>query len=69
DVCGAALTHRADDDPETVRNRLEVYRRQTEPLVAYYESRGTDLRRLDGDRPVETVQSSLIGALGREGGR
>ena len=40
DVCGAELYQRSDDNEATVRNRLEVYRAQTEPLVGYYESRG-----------------------------
>ena len=40
DVCGAELYQRSDDDEATVRNRLEVYRAQTEPLVGYYEGRG-----------------------------
>ncbi|MCX6364972.1 MAG: adenylate kinase [Actinobacteria bacterium] len=37
DVCGAELYQRSDDNEATVRNRLEVYRAQTEPLVGYYE--------------------------------
>jgi adenylate kinase len=37
DVCGAELYQRGDDNEATVRNRLEVYRAQTEPLVGYYE--------------------------------
>ena len=40
DVCGAALQTRADDAPEIVRKRLEVYHTQTEPLCAYYASKG-----------------------------
>ncbi len=36
DACGSALYQRSDDDEETVRNRLRVYRAQTEPLVGYY---------------------------------
>ena len=40
DACGAELYQRSDDNESTVRNRLEVYRTQTEPLVGYYESRG-----------------------------
>ncbi len=40
DVCGGALTQRADDNEETVRNRLAVYRDQTEPLVDYYRQKG-----------------------------
>jgi adenylate kinase len=37
DVCGAELYQRSDDNEATVRNRLKVYRAQTEPLVGYYE--------------------------------
>ncbi len=40
DACGAALLQRGDDNEETVRNRLAVYRRQTAPLVSYYVERG-----------------------------
>ena len=40
DVCGAELYQRSDDNEATVRNRLEVYRVQTEPLVGYYEGHG-----------------------------
>jgi adenylate kinase len=40
DVCGAELYQRGDDNEATVRNRLEVYRAQTEPLVGYYEGHG-----------------------------
>jgi adenylate kinase len=40
DVCGGELYQRSDDNEATVRNRLAVYRAQTEPLVGYYEGRG-----------------------------
>ncbi len=40
DRCGGALVQRPDDREETVRNRLVVYRRQTEELIAYYRERG-----------------------------
>ena len=40
DVCGDELYQRADDNEDTVRNRLQVYRAQTEPLIGYYEQRG-----------------------------
>ncbi|MBT8337669.1 MAG: adenylate kinase [Gemmatimonadetes bacterium] len=63
DRCGQALRHRVDDQPETVRNRLEVYRRQTEPLIAFYETHPTALRRVEGDRPVDEVQAGLQRAL------
>ena len=55
DKCGAALTVRKDDNPETVRDRLVVYHRETEPLVAFYEAKGL-LRRIDGDQgPVRNA--------------
>ena len=55
DKCGAALTVRKDDTPETVKDRLVVYHRETEPLVAYYEAKGL-LRRIDGDQgPVRNA--------------
>lgn len=63
DRCGAGLTHRADDTPETVANRLEVYRGQTEPLIEYYRSTGADIRSVDGDQAVESVQTELAAAL------
>ena len=40
DACGAELTIRADDKPETVLERLKVYHDQTEPLKAFYKERG-----------------------------
>jgi len=40
DRCGSKLEQRADDRPEAVRRRLEVYRRETQPLIAYYRERG-----------------------------
>jgi adenylate kinase len=40
DKCGGKLTHRADDNEETVRNRLNVYQEQTAPLVDYYQKQG-----------------------------
>ncbi len=48
DHCGGELVHRHDDDETTVRHRLEVYHRDTEPLVDYYQQRGL-LREVDAD--------------------
>jgi adenylate kinase len=53
---------RADDRPETVRERLRVYHRETEPLVAYYDERGL-LRRVDGARGVDAVAAGIRAAL------
>ena len=40
DLCGGSLVIRKDDEPETVKNRLNVYHEQTEPLVEFYRTRG-----------------------------
>ncbi len=58
DGCGATLTHRADDTPETVRRRLRVYLEQTEPVVDYYGARGPIVR-VDGEGSPEEVQAAL----------
>jgi adenylate kinase len=54
---------RADDGPETVRERLHVYHDETEPLIAYYEQRDL-LRRVDGTGEPGDVEQRLRGALG-----
>ena len=64
DRCGGELTHREDDTPETVEKRLQVYREQTEPLVAYYEESDAALQRVDGEQGVGEVQAALRAALG-----
>jgi adenylate kinase len=64
DRCGGALTERADDTAETVRHRLEVYRRQTEPLVDYYQGGPTPVHEVDGDRPTAEVERSIVQVLG-----
>lgn len=64
DVCGGRLTQRADDRPETVRARLEVYARETAPLVSYYERLGV-LRNVDASGPAATVYAAIQEALGR----
>lgn len=65
DVCGGALVERADDGAETVRRRLEVYRSQTAPLIAYYEKSTTPVHIVDGDRPVDEVYASVMQVLGK----
>jgi adenylate kinase len=61
DVCdqdGSRLVQRDDDKPETIRRRLDVYHRQTEPLVDYYDERGL-LRRFDGTRSPTEVHDHV----------
>ena len=56
---------RPDDVEETVRTRLEVYRRNTAPLVEHYRAAGVPVHTVDGARPIETVQAELLGLLRR----
>ncbi len=64
---GAGLVHREDDREETVRQRLSVYHRTTEPLIQYYERSGL-VRRVDGVGhdldAVERKVQSVLAALG-----
>lgn len=58
DETGEQLIHRPDDRPETVKNRLAVYRKETAPLVGFYEQQGI-LTRIDAGGTVEDVQSKM----------
>lgn len=62
DVCGGELFQRDDDQEQTIRKRLDVYRDQTEPLVAYYREAGL-LRELDGMQEIDAVQKSMMDLL------
>ena len=62
DKCGAELVIRKDDNPETVKDRLVVYHRETEPLIAYYEGKGL-LRRIDGDQGPERNAAAFREAM------
>jgi adenylate kinase len=62
DQDGSRLIQRDDDKPETIRNRLEVYHEQTEPLIEWFDERG-QLRRFDGTRTPEEVNSHIRATL------
>ena len=62
-VCGANLVIRKDDEPETVKNRLNVYHEQTEPLKDYYKSCGK-LLTVEGQDKVEDTTRLVLAALG-----
>ncbi len=55
---GTAFKRRSDDKPETVRQRLEVYHRDTKPLIDYYRSKGK-LKTIDGELPIEQVNHHI----------
>ena len=59
----ANLEGRSDDNEETIRKRMRVYRQQTEPLVAYYRERGL-LREVSGTGSVDEISARIGEALG-----
>ena len=64
DSCGGKLIRRKDDEPETVRARLEVYHKKTEPLKSYYEERGL-LRPVENLPTVAANTQAILRAMGR----
>lgn len=63
DACGAALIIRKDDDPETIRNRLLTFHKETAPLVEYYDAQGK-LKRVAGDISVAETTAYISEMLG-----
>ena len=62
DNCGKDLTMRADDSPETIKNRLAVYHQQTEPLKEYYNAKGL-VSVFDGTKDIDEISADIIKAL------
>lgn len=62
DKCGTELIIRSDDKPETVKDRLNVYHQQTEPLIAYYKTAGV-LREVDGTQGLPKVFEDVVAIL------
>ena len=63
DFCGGELTIRKDDAPETVRTRLEVFHKETEPLKDFYAERGK-LKTVDNQPSIEATTAAIREALG-----
>ncbi len=61
---GTPLFHRADDQADTVQNRLEVYRRETEPLISYFEASKAIVHRVPSHEGADEVQAKVREALG-----
>ncbi|MBN1782515.1 adenylate kinase [bacterium] len=62
-VCDGKLMRRKDDEPETVRNRLDVYEKQTRSLIQYYQGRGL-LKKIDGLGALDEVYQRTVEQLG-----
>jgi len=65
DVCGSDIIQRKDDSEETVKERLAVYERQTQPLIEYYKEKDL-LSVVDGTKAINEVFESICKILGSE---
>jgi adenylate kinase len=63
DRCGEKLVQRKDDTEATVKNRLDVYNKETAPLIDFYRCKGI-LKAVDGDQDVDIVTADIFKALG-----
>ncbi|MEP6992836.1 MAG: adenylate kinase [bacterium] len=63
DKDGGILVRRKDDEPDAIRNRLEVYERQTAPVLTWYRAHGTKVAVIDAVGSVQDVTARALGAL------
>ncbi len=63
DKCGGPLYTRPDDSKESITNRLDVYRKQTEPLISFYRGKRL-LRDIDSSKSPEDTHQQIEKALG-----
>ena len=68
DKCGGEVIQRADDQPATIENRLNIYTRDTAPLIDYYESKGI-LKRIPCEGPIDEVMARVENAAREMGGK
>ncbi|MBP2033103.1 adenylate kinase [Clostridium algifaecis] len=66
DACGADVIQRKDDTESTVKDRLDVYGKQTQPLIGYYEKQN-QLSKVDGTGEIDKVFERVINVLGAVG--
>lgn len=64
DVCGGDLFQREDDKEATIRNRLDVYEKQTEPLISYYKNKSL-LRSVVGTGAIDEIQDKIKAIIKR----
>lgn len=64
DTCGGKLSIRSDDEPATVQKRLDVYHKETQPMISYYEGQGV-LKNVDGTQDMKQVFADITEILGK----
>lgn len=62
DKCGGELYQRDDDRPETIKKRLEVYHRETEPILDFYKEKAKVLK-IDGSKPVQEIIDEILNRI------
>ena len=62
DKCGAELIQRSDDQPEAIAERLEQYWEKTQPLIDFYDDRGS-LQNIEGAQPPSDVEAAILSAI------
>jgi adenylate kinase len=60
--CGGKLITRADDNPVSIKERLEVYKENVEPVVKYLEGNG-NLIKINADQPIEAITEEILGKI------
>ena len=63
DRCGGTLVRRKDDEPDAVRNRLAVYKRQTAPVIEWYRANGARIVEIDAVGTTDAVLKRALAAL------
>ncbi|PJI08897.1 MULTISPECIES: adenylate kinase [Clostridium] len=63
DLCGSPVVQRKDDSEDTVKERLDVYDRQTQPLIVYYKNKAV-LKSVDGTQDIDKVFKDIKNVLG-----
>ena len=61
-VCGGKIIQRDDDQEATIKNRLEVYGKQTAPLINYYKNKG-NFHQIKGDDPIDEIFDNILKVL------
>jgi adenylate kinase len=62
DKCGGKLVQRDDDKPDAIKQRVETYRKETSPLIGYYDKKGV-LLRVNGEQQIDKVFKDVVAGL------
>ncbi len=62
DKCGSSLMQRKDDTPDVIAKRIDVYKKETAPIIEYYKKKGR-IKNIDANRPLEPILLDMLAAL------